>query len=202
VAQHFSRAHAAPVETEIKLAFPSAAAARRALRQAGFALHTRRGLETNSLYDLSDSSLRTRGLAVRHRTWHGKNIITYKGPAQLMPGASGRLHKQRVELETTVGDAAPILATWEAAGLHPTFCYEKYRSIYTRGKERGKVMLDETPLGVYLELEGTGSWIDRTASLLGFVPSQYIQQSYVALHAEACARAGVPFCDLMFTPQK
>jgi adenylate cyclase, class 2 len=168
----------------------------------GFVVQIRRGLETNTLYDTLDGSMRALGLAVRYRTWHGANIITYKGPAQLMPGAAGRVHKQRVELETTVTNAEPILATWEAAGLRPSFRYEKYRSIYIRGRERGLAMLDETPLGIYLELEGTGSWIDRTAGLLGFDASQYIQKSYVALQAEACALAGVAFGDLLFTPQE
>ena len=146
--------------------------------------------------------MRARGLAVRFRTWHGANIITFKGPAQLMPGTAGSLHKQRVELETTVAHAEPILATWEAAGLKPSFRYEKYRSIYIRGREKGMAMLDETPLGVYLELEGAGSWIDRTARLLGFDASQYIQMSYVALQAKVCERVGIAFGDLLFKPRE
>jgi adenylate cyclase class 2 len=188
-----------PIETEIKLAFPSAAAARRALLAAGFELHTRRGLETNTLYDTPAASLRAQGIAIRHRVWHGKNIITFKGPAQLAPGAAGSLHKRRVELETIVPDAAPILATWGAAGLVPSFRYEKYRSIYARGRERGHAMLDETPLGTFVELEGAPSWIDRTARLLGFAPSQYIQMSYPALQSEICRRKGITFCDLLFS---
>jgi len=51
-------------------------------------------------------------------------------------------------------------------------------------------MLDETPIGTYLELEGPGRWIDRTARQLGYRPEDYITQSYVALLVERCRRRG------------
>jgi hypothetical protein len=36
-------------------------------------------------------------------------------------------------------------------------------------------MLDETPAGVFLELEGPSRWIDRTARRLGFAESDYLR---------------------------
>jgi len=189
------------VETEIKLSFSSPSAARKALRQAGFFIQIRRGFESNTLYDTPQGSLRAAGVVIRYRQWHGEHVITYKGPPRLKPGArAGSLHKQRVELETKVADGAPIVATWEAAGLRPGFRYEKYRTVYARQGERGHAMLDETPIGTYVELEGAASWIDGNARLLGFEPSEYIQLSYPALQAEACRKLGIPFGDLVYSP--
>ena len=107
-------------------------------------------------------------------------------------------HKSREELETTVPDAAPILASWNAAGLSPSFRYEKYRSIYSRANEAGHAMLDETPLGVFVELEGASAWIDRMAKALGYASRQYIHLSYAALQAQACRARGIAFEDMLF----
>lgn len=187
-----------PVEVEVKLAFPSAAAARGALRKAGFEILTRRSFETNVIYDTPQGSLRARGIVIRHRTWNGLHIITYKEPAE-QPAAS--IHKRRIERETVVADGAPIVATWEAAGLRPSFRYEKYRTVLSRPRERGHAMLDETPIGTYVELEGTAAWIDRTARLLGFAPDSYIQDSYAGLQAKECVTQGASFRDLVFSPE-
>ena len=185
------------VEIEIKLSFASPAAARSALRKAGFQVTARRAFETNAIYDTPTGTLRAKGLVVRYRVWGRTHIITYKGPAELTPGS---VHKRRVERETLVADGAPIVATWEAAGLTPSFRYEKYRTVFARPRERGHAMLDETPIGTYVELEGTASWIDRTARLLGFAPHLYIQDSYAALQAKACVKQGLAFRDLLFQP--
>ncbi len=39
-------------------------------------------------------------------------------------------------------------------------------------------MIDETPLGVYAELEGPSEWIDATAGKLGISESEFITLSY------------------------
>ena len=36
---------------------------------------------------------------------------------------------------------------------------------------RGIAMLDETPVGTYIELEGSEAWIDRTARRMGLAPT-------------------------------
>ena len=189
-------AKSASVEIEIKLSFASPTAARRALRQAGFHIEEKRGFEVNVLYDDAQGSIRSRGIGIRHRTWHGQHIITYKGPVEPLGKSQ---HKKRIELETVVPDPTPLIATWEAAGLLPSFRYEKYRTVFARPRERGRAMLDETPIGTYVELEGAESWIDRTARLLGKGPADYIQASYPALQAELCRKQGVTVCNLTFT---
>ena len=59
-------------------------------------------------------------------------------------------------------------------------------------------MLDETPIGTFLELEGPSRWIDRTAKELGSTKDAYIFRSYARLHAQWCAEYDKPFCDMVF----
>lgn len=164
------------LETEIKLRIASANVARRRLAAAGFVVVRRRHFETNVTLDAGEGDLRARGELLRIRQAAGQTIVTYKGPSR--PGK----HKSREELEfTALGDAAALFAR---LGFTPRFRYEKYRTELARPGERGLAVLDETPIGVFLELEGTPAWIDRTARRLGFAEPDYILASYGALWAE------------------
>ena len=50
----------------------------------------------------------------------------------------------------------------------------------------GVVTLDETPIGWFLELEGSPDWIDKTARQLGFSEEDYVILSYAALYLTYC----------------
>ena len=52
-----------------------------------------------------------------------------------------------------------------ALGYAPSFRYEKFRAEWTDGK--GQVVVDETPIGNFCEIEGAPRWIDATAKKLG-----------------------------------
>jgi hypothetical protein len=52
------------------------------------------------------------------------------------------------------------------------------------------VSLDETPVGVFLELEGAVPEIDKVASALNFSPPDYIRATYWDLYAADCRRRG------------
>ena len=52
-------------------------------------------------------------------------------------------------------------AILRALGFAPTFRYEKFRAEWSDGK--GHVVVDETPIGNFGEIEGPSRWIDRTA---------------------------------------
>jgi adenylate cyclase class 2 len=81
----------------------------------------------------------------------------------------------------------------------PAFRYEKYRTEYRRPGEAGSAMLDETPIGVYLELEGAPAWIDRSARRLGFAESDYSTASYGGLYADYCIQHGLPVTHMTFS---
>jgi adenylate cyclase class 2 len=163
-------------EVEIKLRMTSAAAARKLLRGAGFVVARRRVLETNTVFDTPDLALRRAGSLVRVRRAGGEGLLTFKGPARI-----GR-HKSREEMETAVASPAAAAAILTRLGLSPVFRYDKYRTEWARRGDAGHVVLDETPVGSFLELEGAPRWIDRTARELGFTPRDYITASYAALY--------------------
>jgi adenylate cyclase class 2 len=58
--------------------------------------------------------------------------------------------------------------------------------------------LDETPIGIFLELEGNPGWIDRTAATLGFSERDYIVESYGRLYLEWCKRRRCKPKDMVF----
>lgn len=167
-----------PLEVEIKLRIGDPKPVRARLLAEGFALHRPRAFERNIVFDTAGSSLRDSGCLLRLREFHGKSTFTYKGPG--IPGP----HKSREEIETGVADGTALEEILVRLGYHPAFVYEKYRSEYRRPEETGIAMLDETPIGNFVELEGEPEWIDRTALLLGFATSSYITSSYGALFAE------------------
>ena len=69
-----------------------------------------------------------------------------------------------------------------ALGFTPSFRYEKYRAEWSDG--HGHVVVDETPVGNFGEIEGQPRWIDRTAKGLGILPRDYITLSYAELFTE------------------
>ena len=60
-------------------------------------------------------------------------------------------------------DAFKVEQIFNELGYHPIFRYEKFRTEYAKAPGAGKVLVDETPIGNYLEIEGSPRWIDSTA---------------------------------------
>jgi len=174
-----------PKEIEIKFRIKDLPALARALKQAGFKQLTRSTHEMNSLYDLPGQKLRKRGEMLRLRKYGETWVLTHKGKPTLAhrtrkDGApeAGR-HKVRVELETRVENGERMDAILRALGFAPTFRYEKYRAEWSDGT--GHVVLDETPIGNFGEIEGLPRWIDRTARALGIGRGDYITQTYAPM---------------------
>ena len=163
----------------------SAARGRRLLRAAGFRVSKRRVFEANTLFDTSRGALRRTGSLLRVREAGPDGVLTYKGP-----GALGK-YKDREEVEVEVSDPGRLTRILRELGLITGFRYEKYRTEYQRPDESGVVTLDETPVGVFLELEGSPQWIDRTARRLGFAESDYLTTSYYGLYADYCRNRGI-----------
>jgi len=184
-------------ETEIKLVAGRPADVRKLLRRAGFRIRHRRSFEHNVAFDTPDRSLVRRGCLLRLRTYAGGHWLTFKRPGQ----ASGRF-KVREEFETTVEQPRVLREIFAALGLEPVFRYEKYRTVFeSRGRWRGgEVMLDETPIGTYVELEGSRNWILRAArGLFSAGPDRYIVKNYAALYIDWCRERGAPFGDMIFS---
>jgi adenylate cyclase class 2 len=164
------------------------------LDRAAFRVVRTRAFETNLVLDTGDGRMRRGQRLLRIRTVDGSAVLTYKGPPQ--PG----VHKIREELELGIEDPKAMLAVFERLGFSPVFRYEKYRTAYSGAAAAGHVLLDETPIGTFLELEGPPDWIDETAATLGFSKSDYVTASYGRLWRQHCDRLGERPGDMVFSP--
>jgi len=163
-------------EIEIKFRVADLRALNRKLRAAGFRLVTRRTHEMNTLYDLPGEALRRRNQLLRIRKYGSAWTLTHKS------GTKRGRHSSRIELETGVADGRKMDAILRALGYLPSFRYEKFRAEWIDGT--GHVVVDETPIGNFCEIEGPPRWIDATAKKLGATPADYIVKNYAALFLE------------------
>lgn len=180
------------LEREVKLRFDSVDLARERLRSSSLAaapLRARR-LQQDSLLDTADRQLYQRRSALRVRSENGSSLLTFKGP--VLPG----IVKVREEHETEVGDRDVLLTILGELGYRVWFRYEKYREEYTASD--AIIAIDETPVGVFVEIEGADEPIDRAAAALGKSRRDYITASYRTLYVESCRERGVEPGDMLF----
>lgn len=170
------------IEREVKLRFGSAEEAREAVLRTGAVPLLGRRLQEDALFDTRDDALKARRSALRLRRDNGKAKLTFKGPVQ--PDAM----KVREELETTIADADVVQRVFEELGLRVWFRYQKYREEFSH--QDVIVAIDETPVGVFVELEGPEQGITEMTALLGRTPKDYIVQSYYSLFIEHGGRHG------------
>jgi adenylate cyclase class 2 len=163
-------------EIEVKFRVADLWTLRRKLRAAGFRLKTRRTREMNTLYDLPGGFLRKHKELLRLRQYGSEWKLTFKSKGKI-----GR-HSTRDELETGVSDGKMMDAILRALGYSPSFRYEKFRQEWTDSK--GQVVVDETPIGNFCEIEGPARWIDATAKKLGVNAADYLTKNYATLFAE------------------
>jgi len=177
-------------EVEIKFRLGDLPVVRRKLRALGFRCQTPRAFESNTLFDFPGGLLRRRGQLLRLRQYGDSWSLTYKGK-----GHSAR-HKSRPETETRIADGEKLARILEALGLAPSFRYEKFRSEWSDGS--GLVVLDQTPIGNFGEIEGSPRWIDRTARALGLAPSDYITDSYAQIFLQWKKQSGSSAREMTF----
>ena len=171
---------------------------RRRLRALGFERTTPRLFERNLLFDRLDGALRKAGRVLRVRSKGRQWWLTWKAPAS----RQGR-HKVREELEIETSHGERMTQILGRLGYFPVFEYQKYRTEYQRPGRKGLALVDETPIGDFLELEGSPAWIDGVAARLGFTPQDYVIESYVALYLAECARRGARLGNMVFeTPHR
>lgn len=179
-------------EVEVKIRLSDRAGTESRLKELGFQESVSRRWESNDLYDTKDQSLRQKGMILRLRQSGDKSIITWKGSGQTGP------YKARPELETSIGSLEILQQILNQLGYERSFRYEKYRTEYAEGRSGDAIMVDETPIGDFLEIEGEGSWIDATAARLGFSPRDYVLESYGRLYLEHCREHGMEPGDMVF----
>jgi adenylate cyclase class 2 len=169
------------------------------LRNAGYELKLEkpRHFEDNWLLDFPDESLFKQGDALRVRSVNGRGTVTYKGIVK--ETYESRL-KVREEIETNVTDPQKMIELFERLGFRRSFRYQKYRTGYTVTHENAafKVVLDETPMGRFIEIEGDEADVLKALDAAGFSTDDIIRQSYPELQEARCRARGVPLEDLVF----
>ena len=181
---------ATTIEREVKIPFASADEARTAILAIGASpLHGRR-LQEDCLLDDENETLRRRRCVLRVRTEAGKSRLTFKGPVQ--PATV----KAREELETVVGDGTVLQRVFEELGLHVWFRYQKYREEFAL--EDVILAVDETPVGVFVEIEGSEAGIAAAAQAIGRGPDDYVLDSYRAVYLKRRESFGLEGPDMLF----
>lgn len=180
----------ASLEREIKLRFDSAGSARAAVLGLGATLVRARRLQSDVILDTADGRLGSSRSALRVRLEPDRSFVTFKGPPQ------PSIMKLREELETSVGDGVLLLTVFDRLGFHVAFRYEKYREEY----EAHDVLfaIDETPMGTWVEIEGTETGIANAATLLGRAQADYVVASYRTLYEQDCVARGVEPGNMVF----
>ncbi|HYH00608.1 MAG TPA: class IV adenylate cyclase [Terriglobales bacterium] len=169
-------------EVEIKFAVLDVETLRLKLLRCGFREQTPRTHEMNTLYDTPEQELRSRGELLRIRKYGRDWILTHKSKG------SDQRHKTRREIETHFSDGENLDAIFRALGFQPTFRYEKFRAEWSDGQ--GHVVVDETPIGNFAEIEGPPDWIDAIAANIGVTEPEYITKNYAVLFGEWKHRTG------------
>jgi len=186
-------------EIELKLPVPDPASFQSRLRVLGFHIETPRTFEHNTLYDTPSRDLRSRTEILRIRQYGDTYTVTHKRLAGPQDTSESSRYKVRIETETTVGDGPTLAAIFEQLGYLPAFTYEKYRTEWSHAAEpSAHVVVDETPIGTYAELEGPPDWIDRTLTALSIDPATCITDSYGKLFLTWKQRTGSPAENLTF----
>ncbi len=165
-------------ESEIKIPVADLSPVRRRLQAAHAVRVSEKHDETNVLFDDAEGRLAASGRALRLRRARGRGIVTFKGAAAFEGGV-----KRREEIEFAVSDPGSARRLLERLGFSPKFRYDKRREEFRFGG--CVVALDETPIGLFVEIEGEPSALGPAAEGLGLDPHAAVPQSYAGLYRRA-----------------
>ena len=178
-------------EIEVKFIIDDLAAMRQRIVAIGAALKTPRTYEDNVVFDTADQRLRRQGCLLRLRR-DRHNIVTYKEPGR----SKHQDFKVRQEYEVSVSDFAQMHAILEKVGLQPALRYEKYRETFTCNN--AELLLDETPCGIFLEIEGPQDTIRDLAAQLGIDFKTRLIAGYGEIFEAVCATYNLHLTDMTF----
>ncbi len=170
-----------PLEIEVKIKIDdNFATVKTKLQEMRAELFHNRALEVDEYFDMKNKLEKT-DQVLRLRDC---SVLTYKGPQHKKQNM-----KVREEIEVMVDDGSKLEQILGKLGYTSSDRKEKYRETYVVGIT--KVCLDETPMGNYIEVEGTKANVDAVARKLGFTERDYITKSYTALWKEYARKHNV-----------
>lgn len=144
-----------------------------------------RRLIDDQLYDLHPAHpIQSARCALRIRRDGTRGFMTFKGPPQ--PGAV----KIREEFETEVSNVAALEAIVAALGYTPFFRGQKWREEFGAGT--AVIALDETPIGVFVEIESDAETIAELTTRMGRARTDWQLESYQRLFVRWATARGLP----------
>ncbi len=149
-----------------------------------------RVLETNLRFDNSNGDFQREGRVLRLRRDDAIRL-TYKDGSQLLDGA---LTRREIEFSVSNFDSAKQFI--EALGYRVIFVYEKFRTTFEL--DGNHIMLDETPIGNFIEIEGAMETLKPIAKRLGLNWDAAVPASYHTLFKRVCEARKLEFRDLSF----
>jgi adenylate cyclase, class 2 len=162
------------LEIEVKIKVQRLDPLREKIKLLPARLETARVFEKNIVFDTGQKRLKKRGILLRLRQQGEQAILTMKTPVQ-----ENSIYKVREETEVQASDFASMEKIIRGIGFRAVFLYEKYREVFNAAGVR--LMIDETPIGNFIEIEGNPDRIDTVAARLGFTAADYITDSYYQL---------------------
>jgi len=128
--------------------------------------------EENTIY--RGGTLDQPGCALRLRRVNGRAILTFK---RRRPSKSAIKHQ--TENEGSVADADAMAAVLKDLNFRPGLIYEKRRTRWQVGK--AKVVFDELPFGLFMEIEASVKEIKRVEKLIGAEKLSAVMETYPSL---------------------
>ena len=178
-------------EIEVKFLLKDYSALMQKISDLQLACSQERIHEFNLRYDLPDGSLVAKKQVLRLRK-DTQARLTFKGPGIMEQDV---LTRKEIEVEVSDFDATNRLL--EALGYQVIMMYEKFRANYLMDKL--VLSVDETPLGLFIELEGESpAQVRRAADALGVDWDARINLSYSALLNIFNQSTGHTFRDLSY----
>lgn len=167
-------------EIEVKLEVENIPAILNTLQALGFSEQGGKQFEENWLFDFPSQLLRNAGSLLRLRRSGRSYKLTFKGPS-----AVNSRYKVREEIESEIEGGEALREILGRLGMTEVFQYQKWRTEFEwAGHPKVHVVLDETPAGNFLEIEGDPDGIDHVAEKLGYTSKDYVLKSYAALFFE------------------
>ena len=178
------------VETEVKFYLPDPDASRAKILSMG--ARSQGGVfERNICFENREKSFKSRDMLLRLRR-DDKVRLTFKSP----PPKQDDDFKIYNELEVEVNDFDTCLAILKNLEFFPEKTYEKWRETFLMGLT--KLLIDTTPFGTFLEIEGDKGEIRDLAEKLGHDWGHRILLNYLEIFEIINTKEALGLTDMTF----
>jgi adenylate cyclase class 2 len=175
-------------ETEIKFPVQNLPSIKSIVQKSGGGFEAS-FFEDNIVFDDDKGTLFSNKYLLRLRKSDGVTL-TFKKPIERSQ------FKVMEEYEVSVSNFDETLKILNLLGFKKVFRYQKRREIFSLGQT--KILLDNTPIGDFVEIEGEKEDITKISSLLGLDLERGTSKNYMVLYREYCKENEIEPGDMVF----